>query len=176
VIRISAAERRQLLVRRHHLHGDAPSVEEVATSLVGLHATEPASVHLAVLPRDLIPVVQAAAGVPVRLRTAIPPRLPSDIRQPVTSFLLALMGAEGRIVRGTTAGDWTSRRHRWEPVRVFWPDGLPVLDVEAARRSHVRSSARPRPLPRGVSAATSRDFVTAGATATDQASFVTMQA
>jgi hypothetical protein len=222
MIRVSAAERRRLLIRRHHLHGDAADVDTVATSLVGLHATEPASVHLAVLarsstsalsdaalhqrrslvrwmgmrrtlfvlPRDLVPVVQAAAGRSVaalmrrrlirrlelngaqpaipdgdvrgwlaavedgvantlqtlgnatgwqlgqrdaRLRTVIPPRLPSDVTQTVTSSLLALLGAEGRIVRGAADGDWTSRRHRWEPVTVHWPHGLPDVDVESAR-------------------------------------------
>jgi hypothetical protein len=224
MIRVSAAERRRLLIRRHHLNGDAPGVDAVATSLVGLHATEPASVHLAVLarssasalsdvdaalhrrrslvrwmgmrrtlfvlPRDLVPVVQAAAGRSVaaqmrrllirrlelngaqpaipdgdvrgwlaavedgvadtlttlgnatgwqlgqrdaRLRTVIPPRLPSDVTQTVTSSLLALLGAEGRIVRGAADGDWTSRRHRWEPVTAYWPPGLPDVDVESAR-------------------------------------------
>jgi hypothetical protein len=224
MIRISASERRRRLVRRHHLHGAASDVDTVATSLVGLHATEPALVHLAVLarskvstlsdvdsalhqrrslvrwmgmrrtlfvlPRDVVPVVQAAAGHSVaavmrrqlirrlelngaqpaipdgdvpgwlaalegsvehllaargsatgwelgqadaRLRTLIPPRLPSDTAQTVTSFLLALMGAEGRIVRGATNGDWTSRRHRWEPPTVLWPHGLPDMDFEWAR-------------------------------------------
>jgi hypothetical protein len=118
MIRVSAAERRRLLVRRHHLNGDAPGVDAVATSLVGLHATEPASVHLAVLtrssasalsnvdaalhqrrslvrwmgmrrtlfvlPRDLVPVVQAAAGrsVAAQMRRLLIRRLELNGAQP----------------------------------------------------------------------------------------------
>ncbi|WP_200834618.1 winged helix DNA-binding domain-containing protein [Amycolatopsis alkalitolerans] len=43
---ISIAERRARLVTRHHLGVPAESVEQVAQSLVALHATDPATVHL----------------------------------------------------------------------------------------------------------------------------------
>lgn len=48
---ISDAERRALIVRRHHLAGDAGTTEEVAGSLIGLHATDPATVYLSTLVR-----------------------------------------------------------------------------------------------------------------------------
>ncbi|HVW43083.1 MAG TPA: winged helix DNA-binding domain-containing protein [Amycolatopsis sp.] len=44
--RFTTAERRARLVARHHLATLAGSVEEVTDSLVALHATDPATVHL----------------------------------------------------------------------------------------------------------------------------------
>ena len=69
------------------------------------------------------------------LRTAIPARAPSDRPQNVTSALLTLMSAEGRIVRSTPTGSWTSRHHRWEPVGHWWPAGLPELGTEESQRA-----------------------------------------
>lgn len=48
------------------------------------------------------------------------------------------MGTEGRIVRGTPAGPWTSRHHRWEPADRWWPHGLPVRDAEESGRELAR--------------------------------------
>lgn len=48
---ITAAQRRALIVRRHHLAGDATSPEQVVRSVLALHATDPASVYLSVLAR-----------------------------------------------------------------------------------------------------------------------------
>ena len=50
-----------------------------------------------------------------RLRTALLPRRDKkyDVRRAVTSQVLVLMGAEGRIVRDRPLGSWTSRQHTW---------------------------------------------------------------
>lgn len=42
-----------MMVRRHHLCGDAEGPEQVTAALVALHATDPASVYLSVLARSL---------------------------------------------------------------------------------------------------------------------------
>lgn len=225
---VSVRQRRHALVCRHHLAGDADGPEAVTRALIGLHATDPASVYLSVLarsagsglgdvaaamydrrslvrwlamrrtlflfPREDVPVVQAAVSTPLAatlhrrlisqlerngseppidgdvgqwlgdvgvrveqalrerreatgaqlssavpaLRTVIPVRAPSDRRQNVTSALLTMMSAQGRIVRTTPTGVWTSRHHRWEPVEHWWPDGLPVLDAEDSQRDLAR--------------------------------------
>jgi hypothetical protein len=72
------------------------------------------------------------------LKTRILARAPSDRPQNVTTSLLTLMSADGRIVRGTPTGPWTSRHHRWEPVSRWWPQGLPPIDTAEAQRDLVR--------------------------------------
>lgn len=73
-----------------------------------------------------------------RLATRLLPSAPSDQPQNLTSTLLAMMSAQGRLVRAVPGGSWTARSHRWEPVGVWWPDGLPVLDVATAQRDWAR--------------------------------------
>jgi len=221
---ISVRQRRQAVVRRHHLGGTAQTPEAVTRALLALHATDPASVYLSVLARSTrstladvsaamyeqrslvrwmamrrtlflfaradVPMVQAAVSTPLAamlrrrlisqlernsteppidgdvtrwladlearveralqvrgtatgaqlsadepaLRTFVPPRVPSDRPQNVTSTLLTLMSAQGRLVRATPTGPWTSRHHRWEPVQQWWPGGLPQLETGQAQR------------------------------------------
>ncbi|WP_326954059.1 winged helix DNA-binding domain-containing protein [Amycolatopsis sp. NBC_01286] len=225
---ISVRQRRHVLVRRHHLGGDAPTPHAVTEALVALHATDAASVYVSVLarsatstladvseamyerrdlvrwmamrrtlfllPRTDVPVVQAAISTPLAaalrrrlisqlqrngtepaidgdlqtwlttlqdevehalrargsatgaqlaadvpaLRTFIPPRAASDRPQNVTSAFLTMLSAGGRIVRGTPTGAWTSRHHRWEPVRNWWPDGMPELPTGQAQQGLAR--------------------------------------
>ncbi len=49
---VSVGQRRQRLVERHHLRGDATGPVEVVGSLIALHATDTASVYLSVLARS----------------------------------------------------------------------------------------------------------------------------
>lgn len=73
-----------------------------------------------------------------RLRTKIKGRTPDEPTQNLTTSLLTVLGAQGRIVRGDPTGAWTSRQHRWEAVENRWPDGLPFVDELAARRALAR--------------------------------------
>jgi hypothetical protein len=68
------------------------------------------------------------------LKTRILARASSDRPQNVTTSLLTLMSAEGRLVRATPTGAWTSRQHRWEPASRWWPQGLPPIDPTEAQR------------------------------------------
>jgi hypothetical protein len=83
---------------------------------------------------------QLAADEP-RLQTAQLPTTEKsyDIRRNITTRVLTLMAAEGRIVRNRPRGSWTSRHHTWSPGQHWWPQGIPVLDevdaqVALARR------------------------------------------
>ena len=69
------------------------------------------------------------------LRTALLPRTTKgyDVRRTVTTQVLTLMGAGGRLVRGRPLGAWTSRQHTWEAAAAWWPDGMPAIDREDAR-------------------------------------------
>lgn len=73
-----------------------------------------------------------------RLSTRLLPSAPSDQPQNLTSTLLAMMSAQGRLVRAVPGGSWTVRSHRWEPVDTWWPDGLATPDVTAAQRDWAR--------------------------------------
>jgi hypothetical protein len=44
------------------------------------------------------------------------------------------MSTEGRMVRGTPTGAWTSRHHQWEPTEHWWPGGLETPSIDTARR------------------------------------------
>ncbi len=80
---------------------------------------------------------ELAADIP-GLRTAIRVRAPSERPQKVTTSLLTLLGAQGRIVRGFPTGPWTSRHHRWEPADHWWPDGISDQKPEDAERELAR--------------------------------------
>lgn len=56
----------------------------------------------------------------------------------ITSRVLTVLGAQGRIVRGRPTGGWTGSRYRWSAATRWFPDGLPRLDPAAARAELVR--------------------------------------
>jgi hypothetical protein len=214
---ISTAQRRARLAWRHGLAGPVPAgkrPEDVSADLVALHATDAATVHLAVaarlhtplvatvedalyerrsvlrmlgmrrtmfvVPVGFAPVVQAAAtravaadqrklllkhlgdcGVgdaawlaeveastfaALRARgsataaqlAADEPRLRTRLVFPqgtqyVTSRLLFLLAADGRIVRGRPLGSWLSSQYLWSTTGDWLPGGLPELDPAGAR-------------------------------------------
>lgn len=75
-----------------------------------------------------------------RLRTALLPTTDKayDVRRNITTRVLVLMGADGRIVRSRPRGGWTSRQHTWAPISSWWPDGLPLVAQDEARAELVR--------------------------------------
>jgi hypothetical protein len=106
------------------LSGDIPRwLEDVETH-----------VERALLDRDVATAAQLAADEP-RLQTAQLPTTDKayDIRRNITTRVLALMAAEGRIVRGRPRGGWTSRHHTWQTAAAWWPTGIPDLSVGEAR-------------------------------------------
>ncbi|MGH1565613.1 winged helix DNA-binding domain-containing protein [Mumia sp. DW29H23] len=69
------------------------------------------------------------------LRTAILPTTDKawDVRRTVTSPTLALLSAEGRMVRTEPRGSWTSRHHTWAPIEAWFPGGIPEIAEPEAR-------------------------------------------
>ena len=219
--RISVEERRARLARRHFLAPGARvrDAAGLAAGLVGLHATDPATVFLAaqargvegaaleralyeeksvlrmigmrrtlfVLPLELASVVQAACteailaasrrryaklieggGIAVdgeawiadagaqtlrALRArgeAYASELSADVpllREKIhfgegktwasstgmTSWVLFVLAAEGKVVRGRPRGAWTSSQWSWAPAEKWLDQPLPRLEPEAAR-------------------------------------------
>ena len=77
---------------------------------------------------------QLSQAVP-ELRTALLPTTDKawDVRRTVTSPTLALLSAEGRMVRTEPRGSWTSRHHTWAPIEAWFPRGLPDIPEGEAR-------------------------------------------
>ena len=57
----------------------------------------------------------------------------------ITTRVLTLLAAEGRIVRGRPSGGWTSSRYVWSPVERWLPDGLPRIPAATARAALLRA-------------------------------------
>jgi hypothetical protein len=76
-------------------------------------------------PRLRTPVLMAA-GKPYEAKTNI------------TTWVLFLLAADGRIVRGRPRGSWTSSQYRWSPIEVWLPGGMPEVAANEARVELVR--------------------------------------
>jgi Winged helix DNA-binding domain len=56
----------------------------------------------------------------------------------VTTRVLFLLGADGRIIRGRPRGSWISSQYAWSPIEFWLEGGLAELDTETARTELVR--------------------------------------
>ncbi len=130
---LTAVLRRRLVSQLKRNGTDPPVDSDLEAWLFSLQG----QVEQALRARGSATGAELAADVPA-LRTYIPPRAASDRPQNVTSALLTMMSAQGRIIRGTPTGPWTSRHHRWEPVEHWWPDGLPELAADDSQRELAR--------------------------------------
>jgi hypothetical protein len=129
-----AAVLRRRLVSRLERNGSEPAVDGTVDAwLAGVEG----GVEQALARRGTATGAQLSADEPA-LRTRIRPGAPSDRPEYVTTSVLTLMSAEGRFVRSTPTGAWTSRHHRWEPVSSWWPGGLPPVDPAEAQRDLAR--------------------------------------
>ncbi|WP_063061320.1 winged helix DNA-binding domain-containing protein [Nocardia sienata] len=230
---ISTAQRRARIGVRHRLaaahRGADPA--EIARSLVVLHATDPATVHLSVAARghdlgpaqveralyedrslvrmlamrrtmfvapvDLVPVLHASCGADLavkqrrtyaryleqagigegdaagwlddvadrthrallargsatgaqlskdvpELRTQINTAPEKSYSRPtsITSWVLVLLGTEGRIVRARPNGTWSSSQYSWAPVESWLSGPLAGPGIDQARTELVRAWLR----------------------------------
>lgn len=82
---------------------------------------------------------QLSADEP-RLRTSmtIADGKPYQAQQNITSWVLFMLAADGRIVRGRPRGSWTSSQWSWSPVESWLPGGLEQLTIEEASVELVR--------------------------------------
>ncbi|GAA4450975.1 winged helix DNA-binding domain-containing protein [Phytohabitans houttuyneae] len=75
-----------------------------------------------------------------RLRTQVLMAVgkPYEAKINITTWVLFLLAAEGRIVRGRPRGSWISSQYRWSPVEAWLPGGMAEVPVEEARAALVR--------------------------------------
>lgn len=127
---VAATQRRRLLTQLATNPTDPALPDDVAGWLADVEAGVAAAI-------ERLGVASGAelARAEPRLQTALLPTTGKayDVRRAVTSQVLTLLGAEGRIVRGRPLGSWTSRQHTWEPASAWWPDGLEQVEPTEAR-------------------------------------------
>jgi hypothetical protein len=125
---------RRALISRLLRNGSEPPIDADITRWI---ADLEDGVERALALRGSASGAQLASDEPA-LTTRILPKAPSDRPQNVTTSLLTLMSADGRIVRGAPTGAWTSRHHRWEPISRWWAQGLPSIDPAQAQQDLAR--------------------------------------
>ncbi|MEU0506553.1 winged helix DNA-binding domain-containing protein [Nocardia sp. NPDC005998] len=95
--------------------------------------------HKALLARGAATGAQLSKDVPL-LRTQVNPAPDKAYSRPtsITTWVLVILGVEGRIVRGRPNGSWTSSQYTWAPVESWLPQGVPTIPADEARAELVR--------------------------------------
>ncbi|CRK62043.1 hypothetical protein [Alloactinosynnema sp. L-07] len=130
-VAVAAVERRRLI---QHLAELTP-----VTNPGPWLADVEASAFAALVARGEATAAELATDEP-RLRTAlvVSSGKPYAAKQNITSRVLGLLAADGKIVRGRPLGSWASTQYRWSPMTSWFPDGLPILDAAEARAALAR--------------------------------------
>ncbi|WP_327140883.1 winged helix DNA-binding domain-containing protein [Nocardia sp. NBC_01327] len=102
-----------------------------------------AETHSTLLARGSATGAQLGREVP-RLRTQVNTAPGKSYSKPtsITTWVLVILGAEGRIVRGRPNGSWSSSQYTWAPIESWLPEGIPALPADAARVELVRKWLR----------------------------------
>lgn len=127
---IAAQQRKRLIQQLTTI----PTEPELPTDIEEWLRSLESRVVRALEKRGVATAAQLSADEPA-LRTAL---LPSsgkkwDVKRNITTNVLTVAAAEGRMVRGQPRGAWTSRAHTWEPASNWWPEGIPDVPDAAAR-------------------------------------------
>ncbi|MFI5716720.1 winged helix DNA-binding domain-containing protein [Nocardia sp. NPDC051750] len=95
--------------------------------------------HRALLARGSATGAQLSKDVP-ELRTQIDTNPEKSYSRPtgITSWVLVLLGTEGRIVRARPNGSWSSSQYSWAPIESWLPSPIDELATEVARTELVR--------------------------------------
>lgn len=126
-----ASQQRRLLVRQLRRFPTDPPVPD---DVEGWLADVESSVERALTARGEA-LANALSTDEPRLRTSFLPTTDKayDVKRTITSQVLTVMAAEGRIVRAAPRGGWLVRQHTWQPATSWWPEGLPDVPDAPAR-------------------------------------------
>lgn len=95
--------------------------------------------HRALLARGSATGAQLGKDVPaLRTRIDTAPGKPYSRPTGITTWVLVLLGTQGRIVRARPNGGWSSSQYSWAPVESWLPGPIEHLDPGAARTELVR--------------------------------------
>lgn len=130
--RAIAANERRRLVQRLEAAGIA---DDAAAWLADVEA----STLRALAARGQAAASELSADEP-RLRTSVlmAAGKPYETRQNVSTWVLALLAADGHIVRARPRGSWISSQYRWAPLTEWIPGGMPDQPRERAQAELVR--------------------------------------
>ncbi|HEX8969415.1 MAG TPA: winged helix DNA-binding domain-containing protein [Chloroflexota bacterium] len=70
----------------------------------------------------------------LRTRVHVAPHKSYTAEQNITNWVLTVLAAQGRIVRGRPRGSWVSSQYRWAPIHAVFAHGLPELAATEAQR------------------------------------------
>jgi hypothetical protein len=95
--------------------------------------------HAALLARGQATGAQLSTDVP-KLRTVVHLNQGKAYGGPqnITTWVLLLLAAQGRSVRGRPRGSWTSTQWSWSPVEQWLPGGMATMPAVAARTELAR--------------------------------------
>jgi hypothetical protein len=129
---IAAVERRRLVAR---LEAGGIGGDDAAAWLADVEA----STLRALRARGQATAAELSADEP-RLRASVlmAAGKPYEARQNVSTWVLSLLAADGRIVRGRPRGSWVSSQYRWAPLDDWLPGGRPDPPREAAQAELAR--------------------------------------
>ncbi|MQY25433.1 winged helix DNA-binding domain-containing protein [Nocardia aurantia] len=99
--------------------------------------------HAELLRRGAATGAELGAALP-RLRLQVDTAPGKSYSKPtnITTWVLLILGVEGRIVRGRPSGGWTSSRYTWAPVESWLPEGMSPPPVGQARAELARQWLR----------------------------------
>jgi hypothetical protein len=125
---VAARERRKLLsfLAAAGVGADAPDIERWLTE------TEQVLMRALRARREATAAELATDDARLRTEILLPGNAGSPVRQNVTSRLLLVLAAEGKVVRGRPRGSWTSHQYNWCPLEDWSPGGLAEWDTRQA--------------------------------------------
>ena len=90
-----------------------------------------AATYAALVARGEATAAELGQDVPaLRAKTPVAQDKPYGSLQGVSTRVLFLLAAEGRIVRGRPLGSWSSSLYRWAPVSTWLPSGIDELETD----------------------------------------------
>lgn len=123
-LEIAAQQRKRLIQQLTTI----PTEPELPADVDGWLRALQSRVQKALDKRGSATAAQLSADEPELRTTLLPTSGKSwDVKRNITTSVLVLLAAEGRMVRAEPRGSWTSRAHTWEPAANWWPQGIPEL-------------------------------------------------
>lgn len=124
--KVAATERRKLV----QFMAESAIAEDPAAWLAEVEE----SAYRALAARGSAGATELVADEPrLGQRLILGPGTRNEARPSISSRVLFLLGADGRIVRGRPRGSWTSSQYRWSTVDAWLPDGMPDLPTDVAQ-------------------------------------------